>query len=170
MPRHGLPVVRFSIFNYRTVLKFTLAFNLDGCNNEEADSLILLEREKAVYKHLGVYKGILIYLNISSIGTRNFLMANNLLLVLCDFSNALVRQEMRYRKVDSVEPFCISVTTKIFAISSLIYKIMTKKRPYNEIKDKDKIKGLFRAQIFPLTVYIPLRNGFKTVAEVLKDI
>ena len=55
---------------------------------------------------------------------------------------------------------------------------MTGKRPYNEIEDKDEIKGLFRAQIFPLTVYIPLRSiinkcwldGFKTVVEVLEDI
>jgi len=52
---------------------------------------------------------------------------------------------MRYRKVDGVEPFRISVITEIFAISSLIYKIITRKRPYNEIKDKDKIKGLFGA-------------------------
>jgi len=65
---------------------------------------------------------------------------------------------MRYRKVDSIEPFRISIITKIFAISSLIYKIITKKRLYNEIKDKDKIKGLFKAQIFPLTVNILLRS------------
>ena len=178
---------------------------------------MLLKREKAVYKHLGEYKGILIYLNISSTGlqfpfiknkslqrylsnlikliqfsikllwvkgaiksisfiylmgvlqanisARNFLIADDLLLVLCDFSssaigdqNILVRQEIRYRKVNSVEPFYISVATKIFAISSLIYEIITKKRLYNKIEDKDKIKGLFRAQIFPLTVYILLRS------------
>ena len=70
----------------------------------------------------------------------------------------LVRQEIRYRKVDSVEPFRISVATKIFAISSLIYEIITRKRPYNEIKDKDKIEELFGAQMFPLTVYVPLRS------------
>jgi len=52
---------------------------------------------------------------------------------------------MWYQKVDGIEPFRISVITKIFAISSLIYEIITKKRPYNKIKDKDKIKGLFRA-------------------------
>jgi ABC-type uncharacterized transport system fused permease/ATPase subunit len=55
---------------------------------------------------------------------------------------------------------------------------MTRKRLYNEIEDKDKIKGLFSAQIFPLTVYILLRSiinkywldRFKIVVEVLKDI
>ena len=47
---------------------------------------------------------------------------------------------MRYWKVDGVEPFHISVAIKIFAIDSLIYEIMTRKRPYNEIKDEDKIK------------------------------
>jgi hypothetical protein len=112
-------------------------------------------------------------------------VADDLSLVLCDFSgsaigdqDALVGQEMRYRKVDGVEPFRISVATEIFAIGSLIYEIITRKRPYDEIKDEDEIKGLFGAQIFPLTVYIPLGSiinkcwldGFKTVGEVLEDI
>lgn len=264
MPRHGLPVVRFSTLNYRvsledqgstakvclsddgkTVLKFALAFNLDGCDDEvshiarckEADSSMLLEREKAVYKHLGEHEGILTCLDISSTGlrfpfikngslrrylsnptkpiqfstkllwvkgatrsisfihsmgvlqadisARNFLVADDLSLVLCDFSgsaigdqDALVGQEMRYRKVDGVEPFRISVATEIFAIGSLIYEIMTGKRPYDEIEDEDEIEGLFGARIFPSTVYISLGSiinkcwldGFKTVAEVLEDI
>ena len=97
MLQYGLLVVRFSTFNYRvslkdqgsiakvclsddgkTVLKFALAFNLNKCNNKvlyiarckEADSLILLKREKTVYKYLGKYKGILTCLNISSTGLR----------------------------------------------------------------------------------------------------
>ena len=62
------------------------------------------------------------------------------------------------KKINGVEPFCISIVTKIFIINSFIYKIITRKRLYNKIKDKNKIEELFGAQIFPLTVYILFKN------------
>ncbi|KAH8731033.1 kinase-like domain-containing protein [Phaeosphaeriaceae sp. PMI808] len=264
MLRHGLPVLKFPTLDYRisleeqrstakvclsndgkTVLKFALAFDLSGCDNEvsriarceEVDSSMLLEREKEVYRHLGEHEEILRCLDISAIGlqfpfmkngnlrhylsnpakpiqlstkllcvknatrsicfihsmgvlqadisARNFLVDDDLSLVLCDFSgsaigdqDALVGQETRYQKVAGVKPFCISIATEIFAVGSLIYEIMTDKRPYDEIEDEDEVEELFGKGNFPSTTYIPLGNvirkcwldGFSTAAEVLEDI
>lgn len=67
-----------------TILKCALAFNLEGCDEKdsqmarcrEADSAMLLEREKQVYKHLGQYEGILTSVGISAIGLEFRFMKN----------------------------------------------------------------------------------------------
>jgi serine/threonine protein kinase len=117
----------------------------------------------------------------ADISARNFLVANDLSLSLCDFAGStvgtrknLVRPETRYEKVRGTEPIDISVDSEVFAIGSLIYEISTGKRPYDEIED-DEVENLFSQRVFPTT------NGlyfggiidncwlgqYKSVAEIL---
>lgn len=87
---------------------------------------------------------------------RNFLVADDLSIVLCDFSSLIiggkknmVRPETRYEKIESTDPLEISIATEIFAVGSLIFKITMGKRPYDELED-DEIETLFRRKAFPI--------------------
>ncbi|KAF2277729.1 kinase-like protein [Westerdykella ornata] len=116
----------------------------------------------------------------ADISTRNFLVADDLSILLCDFSGSmigaqtsLVRPETRYEKVEATEPLDISVATEGFAIGSLIYEISTGKRPYDDIED-DEVERLFRQGVFPETGNVYLGEiirkcwlgYFKSVAEI----
>ncbi|KAJ5330566.1 hypothetical protein N7476_000349 [Penicillium atrosanguineum] len=77
----------------------------------------------------------------ADISARNFLVADDLSIKLCDFSGSaiggetpLVQEEDRYR-MDPDSPR--STTTDIFALGCLIFEIMTGSRPYNEINDEN---------------------------------
>jgi serine/threonine protein kinase len=77
----------------------------------------------------------------ADISTRNFLVADDLSIKLCNFSgsavgesDSLVEEEDRYRMApDSPR----SKVTDIFALRCLMYEITTGHRPYEEINDSD---------------------------------
>ncbi|KAJ5153720.1 uncharacterized protein N7500_009159 [Penicillium coprophilum] len=77
----------------------------------------------------------------SDISARNFLVADDLSIKLCDFSGSaieeqgsLVQEEDRYRMApDSPR----STMTDIFAFGCLIFEITTGHRPYEEIDDEN---------------------------------
>ncbi|KAF1840129.1 kinase-like protein [Cucurbitaria berberidis CBS 394.84] len=117
----------------------------------------------------------------ADISARNFLVADDLSLCLCDFSGSmigarknLVRPETRYEKFEGTEPVDISVRTEIFAVGSLIYEISTGKRPYDELEDGE-VEHLFRQGVFPTTSSLYFGGiinncwlgHYKTVAEIL---
>ena len=93
----------------------------------------------------------------ADITTRNFLVADDLSIKLCDFSGSAIRdlepfveEEDRYR----MSPYSPrSFRTDIFALGCLIFEISTGLRPYDEIDDRDykEIERLYAAQVFPLT-------------------
>jgi serine/threonine protein kinase len=73
------------------------------------------------------------------VSARNFLVADDLSIILSDFSRlrirdeeSLVRPETRYEK-QGEGLIKVSIATEIFAIGSLIYEIVTGKPPYDEI-------------------------------------
>ncbi|KAJ0414209.1 kinase-like protein [Aspergillus carlsbadensis] len=89
----------------------------------------------------------------ADISPRNFLVADDLSLVLCDFAGsitgelqALVEEEDRYR-LSPLAPR--SYQTDLFALGCLIYEICTGSRPYEEIVDTEKVAQMYKAQIFP---------------------
>lgn len=101
----------------------------------------------------GVYQG--------DVSARNFLVTDDLSIVLSDFSGSkigdeesLVRPEIRYEK-QGEELIRISRATDVFAIGSLIYEIVTVKPPYDELEDDD-VKELFKRAEFPSTANIYL--------------
>jgi serine/threonine protein kinase len=101
----------------------------------------------------GVFQG--------DVSARNLLVADNLSIVLSDFSGSkigdeesLVRPETRYEK-QGAEVIRISRATDIFAIGSLIYEIITGKPPYDELEDDD-VEKLFKRAEFPSTANIYL--------------
>ncbi|KAE9978691.1 hypothetical protein EG328_001363 [Venturia inaequalis] len=120
----------------------------------------------------GVFQG--------DVSTRNFLVADDFSIVLSDFSGSkigdeegLVRPETRYEK-QGVGLIEISRETDVFAIGSLIYEIVTGKRPYDELGDED-VEELFRRAEFPSTANVYLGRvirgcwvgEYETVKQVL---
>lgn len=91
----------------------------------------------------------------ADISPRNFLVAEDLSIKLCDFAGSvigdlepLVEEEDRYR----ISPWSPrNYTTDLFALGCLIYEISTGERPYNEIDDCDyeEIERRYAAQQFP---------------------
>lgn len=227
-----------------TVLKSPFAFHLDGCDEQVTREYLtysegsgeLLEREKAIYQHLGTHRDILTCLEIKDAGlifpymkngdlrhflrlhnrqilpsvkfvwiqaalrsidythskgvliadisARNFLVTDDLSIVLCDFSGAgidkcltMVRPETRYEKVDGEQPLPISLATEIFAVGSLLYEISMGCRPYDDLEDDD-VEVLFRDREYPSTngalfggVIEECWNGdFDVVAAVLQAV
>ena len=89
----------------------------------------------------GVFQG--------GISARNFLVADDLSIVLSDFSGSkigdeesLVRPEIWYEK-QGEELTRISRATDIFTARSLIYEIVTGKPPYDGLEDDD-VEKLFK--------------------------
>lgn len=89
----------------------------------------------------------------ADISPRNFLVAEDLLIKLCDFARSvignlkpLVEEEDRYR----ISPWSPrTFKTDLFALGCLIYEISTGVRPYNEIDDHEEIERLYSASRFP---------------------
>lgn len=89
----------------------------------------------------------------ADISPRNFLVAEDLSIKLCDFAGSvidelepLVEEEDRYR----ISPWSPrTFKTDLFALGCLIYEISTGVRPYNEIDDLEEVARLYTAQIFP---------------------
>ncbi len=116
------------------------------------------------------------------VSARNFLVADDLSIVLSDFSGSkirdeesLVRPETRYEK-QGEELIKISRATDIFAIGSLIYEIVTGKPPYDKLEDED-VEKLFKRAEFPSTADVYLGEiirgcwigDYKTVKQVLSS-
>lgn len=89
----------------------------------------------------------------ADISPRNFLVAEDLSIKLCDFAGSgigdlesLVEEEDRYR----ISPWSPrTFQTDIFALGCLIYEISTGARPYNEIDDLEEVGKFYAAQTFP---------------------
>lgn len=89
----------------------------------------------------------------ADISPRNFLVAEDLSIKLCDFAGSaigdlrpLVEEEDRYR----ISPWSPrSFKTDVFALGCLIYEISTGVRPYNEIDEHEEIERLYSATEFP---------------------
>jgi serine/threonine protein kinase len=100
----------------------------------------------------------------ADISARNFLVADDLSIKLCDFSGSaigesasLVEEEDRYRMApDSPR----SNVTDIFALGCLIYEITTGLRPYDEIDDSndEEIENRYSTGTFPCLDGVPYRE------------
>jgi serine/threonine protein kinase len=100
----------------------------------------------------------------ADISPRNFLVADDLSIKLCDFAGSvigdlepLVEEEDRYR----ISPWSPrNFKTDLFALGCLIYEISTGQRPYNEIDDSEskEIERRYAAQIFPSLVGLKYRD------------
>lgn len=93
------------------------------------------------------------------VSARNFLVTDDLSIVLSDFSGSkigdeecFVRPETRYEKQGTIK---ISKTPDIFAIGSLIYEIVTERPPYDELEE-DEVEKCFKRAEFPSTADVPL--------------
>ncbi|KAJ5110875.1 hypothetical protein N7532_001410 [Penicillium argentinense] len=97
----------------------------------------------------------------ADISARNFLVAENLSIKLCDFSGSaiggqtpLVAEEERYQMApDSPR----SIATDIFALGCLIFEIVTGRRPYDNIEDQnvEEVQRRYAAAIYPCIDGIP---------------
>ncbi|KAF2462708.1 uncharacterized protein BDR25DRAFT_155280, partial [Lindgomyces ingoldianus] len=209
----------------KRVLKFPLTLETEHCNAQVAararsqmeESHIMLEREKEIYRHLGLRAGILAPLEISSAGlvfpffkngdlraylqktwgevrqdqlmlwaeeaverisftqsmgvyqcdisTRNFLVGDDLSLVLNDFSGSrvgdkaeLVGPETSYAKAlqdDQYGTLQGCIEGEVFSIGSLLYEILTGQKPYSNLSDSE-ITHLFQQGSFPTTSTLAL--------------
>ncbi|KAJ5114402.1 hypothetical protein NUU61_000161 [Penicillium alfredii] len=100
----------------------------------------------------------------ADISARNFLVADDLSIKLCDFSGSaisekapLVEEEDRYRMApDSPR----STVTDIFALGCLIFEITTGLRLYDEINDDDyqEIESRYAIGQFPCLDGLPYRE------------
>ncbi|RAH73521.1 kinase-like protein [Aspergillus aculeatinus CBS 121060] len=89
----------------------------------------------------------------ADISPRNFLVADDLSIKLCDFAGSairglrpLVEEEDRYRIAPLTPRTC---KTDLFALGCLVYEISTGTRPYEEIEDTKEVEKLDDAQEFP---------------------
>jgi len=89
------------------------------------------------------------------LSARNFLVADDLTLKLCDFAGStfagrspLVSEEVRYRKIEGVARSTQSTQTELFAIGSLMYEIVTGLPPYDDLSDEE-IEERYGKQDFP---------------------
>jgi serine/threonine protein kinase len=114
------------------------------------------------------------------VSTRNFLVADDLSIILSDLSGSrirdeesLVRPKTRYEK-QGEGLIKVSIATEIFAIGSPIYDIVTGKPSYDELEDDD-VEGLFKQGEFPPTANVYLGGiirrcwigEFETARQVL---
>ncbi|PYI37004.1 kinase-like protein [Aspergillus indologenus CBS 114.80] len=89
----------------------------------------------------------------ADISPRNFLVADDLSIKLCDFAGSAIRdlrplieEEDRYRLSPLTPRTC---KTDLFALGCLIYEISTGRRPYEEIEDTEEVEKLYHARQFP---------------------
>ncbi|PYH40118.1 kinase-like protein [Aspergillus saccharolyticus JOP 1030-1] len=102
---------------------------------------------------------------------RNFLVADDLSLKLCDFVGSeigsdkppLITEEDRYRKSPNLPR---SVQTDLFALGCLMYEIMVGKRPYKE-DDHEDWENI--AEKYERGVFSCLR-GFKLLGRTMWDV
>ncbi|RDW74498.1 uncharacterized protein DSM5745_07160 [Aspergillus mulundensis] len=97
----------------------------------------------------------------ADISPRNFLVADDLSIKLCDFAGSaigdlqpLVEEEERYRMAP-LSPRTFQ--TDLFALGCLVYELSTGIRPYDEIDD-DEVERLYKAQTFPNLDGLKYRN------------
>ena len=116
------------------------------------------------------------------INARNFLVTDDgQSLILCDFagsklgdSDCEVLPEEGYAKVEGIELGDVSIATEVFAAGSLMYEIITGKKPYDGL-EYNKVMSLFGRLEFPPTMDIVLGHtiqkcwsgGFESIQKVL---
>ncbi|EEP81112.1 predicted protein [Uncinocarpus reesii 1704] len=98
----------------------------------------------------------------ADISPRNFLVADDLSIKLCDFAGSamgdlqpLVEEEDRYRMAP-LSPR--NFKTDLFALGCLIYEISTGSRPYDKIDDTEEVEKLYKARMFPKLDDVKYRN------------
>ncbi|GJP87269.1 hypothetical protein AnigIFM60653_001136 [Aspergillus niger] len=118
------------------------------------------------------------------ISARNFLVADDLSIKLCDFAGSgignmppVIAEEDRYRKSPESPR---SFRTDLFALGCLIFEIMVGARPYEEISDEDweVIAENYEHGIFPHTeslkygdiIYKCWTSQYTAANELLPDI
>lgn len=117
----------------------------------------------------------------ADIGPRNFLVADDLSLKLCDFAGSViigddmesyVAEEDRYRLAPGSPR---SFTTDLFALGCLIYEISSGSPPYDGI-DTEKVTELYAIKRFPSLKGLRYRsliencwNSTYTTASMLQD-
>lgn len=120
----------------------------------------------------------------ADISARNFLVADDLSIKLCDFSGSgigelepFMEEEDRYR----MSPYSVrSTKTDIFALGCLIFEVSTGLRPYDEIDDAhyEEIENRYTAQVFPCLNGLRYRNiihkcwtsQYASVDQLIQDI
>ncbi|KAF1813848.1 hypothetical protein P152DRAFT_501460, partial [Eremomyces bilateralis CBS 781.70] len=109
------------------------------------------------------------------VSARDFLVDNDLSILLCDFSGSALNDKEPW--VVGMDHFEVSITTEIFSFCSLIFDIMTRRRPYDEIEHSDEAERLCGEEMFPPMDDVPFRDiilkcwkgGYTTVVEILED-
>ncbi|KAJ5362156.1 hypothetical protein N7541_003000 [Penicillium brevicompactum] len=117
----------------------------------------------------------------ADIGPRNFLVADDLSLKLCDFAGSVivgddmenyVEEEDRYRLAPGSSR---SFATDLFALGCLIYEISSGSPPYDEL-DAEKVTVLYAIQSFPSSKGLRYHNLIQncwnstyTTASMLQD-
>ncbi|KAJ5585118.1 uncharacterized protein N7459_004918 [Penicillium hispanicum] len=89
----------------------------------------------------------------ADISPRNFLVADDLSIKLCDFAGSaisdlepFVQEEDRYR----ISPWSPrTFKTDIFALGCLVYELSTGLRPYHDIDDLEEVGRRYAVQTFP---------------------
>ncbi|KAF2794473.1 hypothetical protein K505DRAFT_324717 [Melanomma pulvis-pyrius CBS 109.77] len=124
---------------------------------EVGQDQLMLWAEEAVERisftqSMGVYQ--------CDISTRNFLVGDDLSLLLNDFSGSrvgdkteLVGPETSYAKAlqdDQYDTVQGSMEGEVFSIGSLLYEILTGQKPYSDLGNRE-IKDLFQQGSFPPT-------------------
>ncbi|RMZ81862.1 hypothetical protein DV738_g1990, partial [Chaetothyriales sp. CBS 135597] len=120
------------------------------------------------------------------LSARNFLVADDLTLKLCDFAGStlpgdhsapLVSEEVRYRKIEGIAASTQSTQTELFAIGSLIYEIITGHPPYDDLSDEDVEERYGKQDLPPLenVQYAHIiqkcwTSGYENAEAVAKDI
>jgi serine/threonine protein kinase len=93
----------------------------------------------------------------SDISARNFLVADDLSIQLCDFAGSsinglesLVEEETRYLSSPSSSSVSSprTIQTDLFALGSFIYEVSTGARPFADIDDEE-VERLYAAKTFP---------------------
>ncbi|KAJ5117687.1 hypothetical protein N7448_011319 [Penicillium atrosanguineum] len=100
----------------------------------------------------------------ADISARNFLVADDMSIKLCDFSGSaigektsLISEEDRYRMAPN---YPRSTATDIFALGCLMFEITTGRRPYDEISDEDcqEIERFYSIGQFPSLEGLPYQG------------
>ncbi|KAE8155039.1 kinase-like domain-containing protein [Aspergillus avenaceus] len=117
------------------------------------------------------------------ISARNFLVADNLSIKLCNFTGSginsiplLITEEDRYRKSpDAPRTF----QTDLFALGCLIFEIVTGSRPFEDVGDEDweVITGNYDRGVFPRVeglkygrlIYKCWTSGYMEASQLLLD-
>ena len=91
----------------------------------------------------------------NDLSTRNILLSSDMNIKICDFGFATKQgesmrgmAETRYNRYRSWKELNVFVTDDLFAVGSLLFEILTGKRPYDDIESLD-VERRFQNHVFP---------------------